>query len=153
MAALATKKAISHLQKVLKVLGEFGGMIETNDPEHWWKLEVNIEPEYDEDRDEVYIGLYSLLNGDIVKDPQFHLMLVKEGDKIIDVEILDYDEFNVLCGGDCFVDENDIFHSSSGRVEKDPYGLRKRFSLFIDGVVNVGPYLTEPKQVTKYTES
>jgi hypothetical protein len=135
----------------MKVLGEFGGMIETNAPEHWWNLGVDIDPEYDENQVEVYIGLYSSLNGDVVKGPQFHLVLIKEEDKVVRIEITDYDGYDSILG-DCYIDENDMYHTYSGRVEKDPYGLRKRFSLFINEVVNEGPYLSEPKQIIKYNE-
>ena len=43
MAKKATKEAISYLQKVFDFLGEFGGTIETKNPENWWKLDLEVE--------------------------------------------------------------------------------------------------------------
>ena len=43
MCIATTKKAAGQLQKILNKLGEFGGVIETDNPGAWWNLDVEIE--------------------------------------------------------------------------------------------------------------
>lgn len=43
MSRYATKEATKQLQKLLDVLGEFGGVIETDDPRSYWSLDLEVE--------------------------------------------------------------------------------------------------------------
>ncbi len=67
-----------------------------------------------------------------------------QGDSIVDIEIHDCMETTIL--GTTMVDEDDMLYGF-GESEKDPYGLKRRFSDFMNNMVNVGPYLDNPKEV------
>ena len=151
MSNMATKKATNELEKVLKVLGPYGGTIKTDAPSTWWNLEATIDPEYDDNQMEVFIGLYSQLNGDIVSDPSFSLILTMEDNNIASIEIMECDEFSPIYR-DCYIDSQNIWHSYSGLAQKDPLGLKKRFSEFMNTIVNLGPYLNESAVITKFME-
>lgn len=43
MGKMATKKAAKQLQQLFDYIGEFGGVIETNKPENWWNLDLEVE--------------------------------------------------------------------------------------------------------------
>lgn len=43
MSKYATKKATEQLQKIFDVLGEFGGVIETDAPRCYWSLDLEVE--------------------------------------------------------------------------------------------------------------
>ena len=146
MSKIATKKATGQLQKIFKYLGEFGGKIETNNPGTWWTLDLEVECVEDAKKN-VCIGVYSSINGDIIFDPMFHLSLTMENEKIMETEILDCEETTMF--GTTVVDGNDMLHGF-GMVEKDPYGLKKRFSNFMENMTVNGPYLTDNKSVEKY---
>lgn len=150
MSKIATKKATKQLQKIFNVLGKFGGVIETNDPGTWWTLDLEVEC-IENDRKDVQIGIYKNLNGDIIYDPIFFLSLkTDDNDKIIEVEIHSCEETTIL--GTTIVDSEDFLHGF-GNVEKDPHGLKRRFSSFMYGMTELGPYLTKPKKVKKYNET
>ena len=146
MSKIATKKATGQLQKIFKYLGECGGRIETKNPGTWWTLDVEVECAEDTKKD-VTIGVYSSVNGDIIFDPVFHLSLTMDNGKIVETEILDCEETTIF--GTTMVDGNDMLHGF-GTVEKDPYGLKKRFSSFMENMTVNGPYLTDNKFVQKY---
>lgn len=146
MAKIATKKATKQLQKIFDFLGEYGGVIETDMPDTWWNLDVEVEHRTD-DRKDITIGVYKSFNGDIVFDPQFQLSLKLKSGKIVETEIKGctlYMFFDI-----CEIDDEDMFYSF-GHKEKDIYGLRRRFSSFMDNMVEFAPYLTNPKKVIKY---
>lgn len=85
-----------------------------------------------------------------VHDSVFHVVAREEDDKIVEVEVLDCKETTVL--GTSTVDGDDMIHGF-GTTEKDPFGLKKRFTNFMDNMTESGPYLTEPKSVKKYTKT
>lgn len=146
MGKIATKKATKELQKIFDFLGEFGGIIETNDPGIWWKMDVEVE-HADKNMKKVLIGVCKTKNGDVIFDPQFKLSLKMEHEKIIETEIIGY--ISQLWTGEFVIDEDDYMHWC-GTKEKDEYGLKRRFSSFMDNMVVNAPYLTNPKTVTKY---
>lgn len=74
----------------------------------------------------------------------------EEEDKIVGVEVLDCKETTVL--GTSTVDGDDMIHGF-GTTEKDSFGLKKRFTSFMDNMTESGPYLTEPKSIKKYTKA
>ena len=43
MSKYATKKATEQLQKIFDVLGEFGGVIETDNPRSYWPFDLEVE--------------------------------------------------------------------------------------------------------------
>ena len=149
MAKIATKKATAQLQKIFNYLGEFGGTIETNQPRTWWTLDLEVESVDGKEKD-IQIGIFSTMNGDVIFDPVFYLTLTVEDGKILEAKIKCCEESTLF--GTTVVDENDMLHGF-GQTEKDPYGLRKRFSNFMENMTKVGPYLTEPKAVTRYEKT
>lgn len=146
MSRYATKEATKQLQKLLDVLGEFGGVIETDDPSSYWSLDLEVE-EIKGNVQNIQIGVFSELNGDIIYDPLFHLSLRCENGKIVETEILDCEETTVF--GTSVVDNEDFIHGF-GLTEKDPYGLQSRFSSFMTNMTERGPYLTNPKEVRRW---
>lgn len=141
------KKATKQLQKIFDFLGEFGGTIETDDPGTWWKLDVEVE-HADENMKNVLIGVCKTKNGDVMFDPQFTLSLKMEHERIIETEIMGYLSQTGL--GDFEIDENDILYWLDVNGKDKKYGLKRRFSSFMDNMVENAPYLTNPKTVTKY---
>lgn len=91
MSKYATKKATKQLQKIFDVLGEFGGVIETDDPRCYWSLDLEVE-EIEGDIKTIQIGVFSDINGDIIYDPLFHLSLRCENGKIMETEIIECEE-------------------------------------------------------------
>lgn len=149
MGKMATKKAAKQLQQLFDFLGEFGGVIETNMPENWWNLDLEVE-QIEGDKKNILVGVYSSVSGDVIYDPVFHVVAREEDDKIAEVEVLDCEETTVL--GTSTVDGDDMIHGF-GTTEKDPFGLKNRFTSFMDNMTGSGPYLTEPKSVKKYTKT
>lgn len=149
MGVLATKKAVAQLQKIFDFLGEYGGVIETNNPENWWTLDLEVESVEDSTKS-VQIGIYTLKNGDATFDPLFHLILTMDKDKITSATIIDCEELSFQ--GVARVGEDDIIRGP-GFQEKDQYGLSTRFSNFMDNMTNNGPYLTNPKSVKHYNKT
>ena len=141
MSKMATKKAVAQLQKVYDFLGENGGQIHTDSPETWWALNLECCEE------DMQIGVFSSVGGDIIFDPVFALRASIEEGKIQEVEICSCEETTLL--GTTYVDGEDMLHGF-GMKEKDPYGLRKRFSSFMENMTKNGPYLTNPKSVKRY---
>lgn len=146
MGKIATKKATEQLQKIYDYLGEYGGIIKTYNPDTWWNLDLEIETE-DERTKEMEIGVYSTINGDLIYDPCFELLVRMDKEKILEVEILNYTSETIL--GTLEICEDDMTYGDYGK-EKDQYGLKRRFSSFMDNMVEEGPYLTNPKSVEKY---
>lgn len=64
----ATKKALLELNRIFDFLGKFGGQVETNDPEEWATLEVEVN-----DLQHISIGMFELVDGDVVLNPSFEL--------------------------------------------------------------------------------
>ena len=56
MSKYATKKATEQLQKVFDVLGEFGGVIETDNPGSYWPFDLEVE-EIEGDIKTIQIGV------------------------------------------------------------------------------------------------
>ena len=148
MRIVSTKKAASQLQKIINKLGENGGIIATDTPETWWNLDVEIENISDNEKN-IMIGLYMNLNDEIMFDPVFDITAIWEKNKITEVIINSCTEETVL--GRTVVDDNNMIHGF-GRVEKDPYGLKKRFCSFMDGITTIGPYLSTGRIIEKYDE-
>ena len=123
MSKYATKKATEQLQKIFDVLGEFGGVIETDDPRYYWSFDLEVE-EIEGDIKTIQIGVFSDVNGDIIYDPLFHLSLRCENGKIMETEIIECEETTLF--GTCIIDNNDLIHGF-GLTENDPYGLQRRF--------------------------
>lgn len=98
----------------------------------------------------IRIGVCSKLNGDIIFDPEFCLTLKINNKKIVEVEIMRYYSQTML--GLFEIDENDILYGMGSKV-KDEYGLKRRFSSFMDNMVENGPYLTKPKNVKRYDKT
>ena len=146
MSKYATKKATKQLQKIFDVLGEFGGVIETDDPRCYWSLDLEVE-EIEGDIKTIQIGVFSDINGDIIYDPLFHLSLRCENGKIMETEIIECEETTLF--GTCIIDNNDLIHGF-GLTENDPYGLQKRFSSFMDNMTERGSYLRNPKEIKRY---
>lgn len=162
MGKMATKKAVDELNKILGFLGDKGGQIETNDPGTWWTLDVDVQ-----NSENIVIGIFEEQNGDLVYDPKFELNVKRDGDRVTEVEIMGYESTTMF--GTLQIDENDMIVDQGDMVgafnamfgtsypsgpsvgeEKDEYGLKKRFSSFMENMVEVGPYLTKPKSVKKY---
>lgn len=141
MSKMATKKAMAQLQKIYDFLGENGGQIHTDSPGTWWALNLECCEE------SMQIGVFTSVDGDIIFDPNFELRVSMENGKISEVEICSCEETTLL--GTTYVDGEDMLHGF-GTTEKDPYGLKKRFSSFMENMAKNGPYLTNPKSVTKY---
>ena len=149
MAKKATKKAVEQLPKIFDFLGEFGGTIETKQPNNWWTLDLEVEEADDVSKD-IMIGACKSLEGDIIYDPKFTLTLKMDGDKIVEAEIHSCINQNVF--GTTEIDSDDMIHGS-GRVEKSPKGLRTMFSGFMDIMTEIGPYLSDQSKVTKYDKT
>ena len=149
MSKYATKKATKQLQKIFDVLGEFGGVIETDDPRCYWSLDLEVE-EIEGDIKTIQIGVFSDINGDIIYDPLFHLSLRCENGKIMEAEIIKCEETTLF--GTCVIDNNDLIHGF-GLTENDPHGLQRRFSSFMDNMTERGPYLTNPKEIKRYRKT
>lgn len=142
MGKMASGKAVEQLQQIYNQLGEFGGIIETKNPENWWSLSLQLN----DDKTKCSVGVFSKLNGDYIYDPGFHLNIKLNDGTITEAEILDCVETTIL--GTTRVDGNDMI-SGFGIVEKDECGLEKRFSNFMNNMTVAGPYLSDPAKVTK----
>lgn len=149
MAKKATKKAIEQLQRIFDLLGEFGGTIETKNPDNWWELDLEVE-QADNTSKDILIGVFKTVNGDVMFDPQFTLTLKMDAGKIVEAEI--HNCINQTLLGTTEIDSEDMLHGF-GSVEKSPKGLRNMFSGFMDNMTEFGPYLTDPKKVTKYDKT
>jgi hypothetical protein len=146
MGKRALKKSVEQLQKLFDFLGEYGGTIETKKPENWWTLDLEVDSVEGEKKN-VIIGVYKIINGDVVFDPKFELTLTVDGDTIKDADII-REESNGLLGSS-YVDENDVYHGLGGDSQANP-GLRTLFEQFMNNMTEVGPYLNDPKDVKKY---
>ena len=149
MGKLATKKATAQLQKLFDFLGKYGGVIQTNEPDTWWNLDLEVETD-NLSRKFITIGVFNLENSDCIFDPQFEVILSMDENKILECEIERCTEQTIF--GTTFVDSSNNLHGF-GNIEKDPYGLTERFSQFMNNMVEIGPYLKEPKEVKKYTKT
>ena len=144
----ATKKAVKQLQKILDAFGktEGGGYIETNNPGTWWTLDVEVNA-MAEGIKKIRIGLRLSFNEDVIFDPLFLLHAKTENDKLNEVYIEEYFSQTLFC---CIIiDGNDTVYGM-GTPMQDEYGLKKRFSRFMDNITVVGPYLTNPKKIKPY---
>lgn len=148
MARKASKEAIVLLQKIFDFLGRYGGTIETDSPSTWWSLYFDADKDdANDNRILSQIGVFKHLNGDIIFDPEFKIVMHMDGERIDDVDIIECAETTVF--GTSVVDDNDNI-SMGGITEKDEIGLVERFSEFMHNMVEVGPYLTNPKKIEKY---
>lgn len=145
MSEIATKKAARQLQKIFDKLGKYGGVIETDDP-YWWNLDVEVE-QIEGNQKDILIGVYKRVRGEIMYDPEYRVTATMDGDKIMEVAI--HNRFDTTIYGTTEVDGNDYFHGF-GVTEKDPYGLRRRFSAFMNNMTGMGPYLRTGKIVEQY---
>ena len=50
------------------------------------------------------------------------------------------------------IDSNNDIHGF-GKVEKGKGALRSKFEEFMNNITEIGPYLTEPKKIKKYTKT
>ncbi len=149
MGKKALRKSVEQLQKLFDFLGEYGGEIETNEPGIWWTLDLEVEEVYDDKKD-ILIGVFTDLNGDIMYDPSVKLTIAVKDGRIEEADILEFSNTTVF--GTSVVDAEGNIHMN-GVTEKAPQGLRGLFEEFMDIIVEVGPYLTKPKNVTKYDKT
>ena len=149
MESIATKKATKQFQKFFDLFGEFGGIIETNNPDNWWEL--SLDPLEDDGTSYTYLfGQHKKHeSGDYIHDNMFDLTIQKEGSKIIKIklnscEILYY-------GTSAVVGDDGILYWYWGNTKEKYYeSLQKMFSEFMETVSIFGPYLSNPKSVTCY---
>lgn len=146
MSKKASKKSIQQLQKVIDFLGSNGGRIEVKDSGTYWNLNVEVIPSGTNEK-LVTIGVYKNFYGDILFDPCFSLTVSTIGDTICNAEITQY--ISCLPTGIFRIESDDIMYSSCCPPEKDMYGLKKRFSSFMNYVTSA-PYLTSPLRLEKY---
>lgn len=149
MGKKALKKSVEQLQQLFDFLGEYGGKIETNNPGNWWTLDLEVESVYDDKKD-IIIGVFKDLNGDIMYDPEVKLTLTMKDGKIEEADIIEFSNTTIF--GTSVVDAEGNIHRN-GVTEKAPKGLRSLFEGFMDNMVEVGPYLKEPKNVIKYDKT
>lgn len=149
MGKIATKEATKQLQQLFDFLGEYGGVIKTSAPDNWWDLDLEVEI-IENSRKQIIIGIFEVVNGDVVYDPKFEVDLFMDDKRIKEVEIKSCEANGLF--GPMFVDTNDILHAM-GSKEKDQLGLVQRFSIFMRNMTEVGPYLKEPKEVRKYNKT
>lgn len=97
------------------------------------------------------IGVCATVNGDLIFDPLFRLNLHMDTDNKIDgAEIFEYESTTVL--GTVWIDLNNDIHGF-GKVEKGKDVLRSKVGEFMTNITEIGPYLTEPKKIKKYTKT
>ena len=149
MGKRALKKSVEQLQQIFDVLGEYGGTIETKKPENWWTLDLEVV-DIDGDKKDIMIGVFKEFNGDIMFDPQIKLTLTMGNGKVVDAEIHEFSNTTIF--GTSVVDADGMLHMN-GMTEKSPQGLRGLFEGFMNNMVEQGPYLKDPKKVTKYTKA
>ena len=149
MKQIATKESTMQLQRLFDVVGQYGGIIYTNDPGTWWPLDIEVES-IEGDKKDVMIGVFSTQAGDVIYDPLFHLSITMDQERFGAVEILNCEETTFF--GTTVVDNEDMIHGF-GMVEKDSIGIKQRFASFMDNMTEVGPYLTNPKSVEKYDKT
>ncbi|MGN0483756.1 MAG: hypothetical protein ACI4HI_09415 [Lachnospiraceae bacterium] len=149
MGKQATKESIAQLQKIYNLIGETGGRIETHDPDSWWTLDMETIYEGDDGEKDIITGIYTRINGDLVYDPQFTLNLKMDQNTILDAQIDRY--FSQTMMGVLEIEGDDKAYWN-GRETKEEDGLQKRFSSFMNTIVEFGPYLTDPKSIEKYEE-
>ena len=149
MGKIATNQSVSHLQKIFDCLGQFGGTIETKNPDNWWTLDLEVES-VDEKSKDIMIGIFESINGDAIFDPQFNLTLKMKGNKIQEAEI--HNCINQTTFGITEVDSDDILYGFWG-PEKSPTSLTDLFEGFMYNMAEDGPYLADPKKITKYDKT
>ena len=145
MEKYATKKAVSQLQKVFNIVGKYGGIIEARNPGTSWILDVEVLDGTESSKD-IIIGIYSIFNGEGMYYSSFALSLSMEEEKIINARITTYESQTSIAR--FVINEDDMLTSRFG-IEKDRYGLRKRFSTFMNTLVDYGPYLNNAKEIKK----
>ena len=153
MARKASKKALLQLQKFFDLLGKYGGTIETKNPGTWWKLTLEVQSMEDHYKD-IIIGVCKWVGddmfGDLLYDPLFSLTLqIDDEGKIIGGEIKNC--INQTNLGTTEIDGDDYIYGCGIKERAFP-GLRKKFSIFMDNIANIGPYLTDPKEIKRYEE-
>lgn len=147
----ATKKSINQLEKFFHMLGDFGGTIKTNNSS-WWDLDLEVENIEDNNK-VIMIGVCTTVNNDLMFDPQFRLSLhmdTNNKNKIDSAEILEYESTTML--GTIWIDSNNDIHGF-GEVEYGKGALRSRFGSFMTNITEIGPYLSNPKKITKYNKT
>lgn len=137
---MASRKATRQLQRVYDYLGRRSGTITTEQPNIWWNLALEKE-DLTDGVSEIRIGVYRKVGNEVLYDPIFYLRAYMDGDRITAVEPRCY--ISEMGFVDIVIDANDRVISSHG--EKDAYGLRKRFSSFMNNMTEVGPYLVSGK--------
>ncbi len=149
MGKKALRKSVEQLQKLFDFLGEYGGVIVTNEPGTWWTLDLEVEEVYDDKKD-ILIGVFKDLNGNIMYDPSVELTITVKDGRIEEADILEFSNTTIF--GTSVVDAEGNIHMN-GVTEKAPQGLSELFEGFMDNIVEVGPYLTKPKNVIKYDKT
>lgn len=145
MARLASKESLERLQKLFDYLGEFGGRIQTNEPDTWWDLYLEVEYiENDNKSITIYMSDLHYTN------PFFRVLLTMKGNTIREGRIQEYQSETIT--GLVTVDGNDVIHGY-GKKEKATNGLKELFDGFLTNVVDVGPYIKEPKKIEKYEKT
>ena len=121
----ATKGSREIFQKFYDVVGDTGGTLSIG---NGWDMTVEV---HDIDGGHKYFatGLFTVLNGDVAFDPIFHMNGRIVNGKITSLDITSYEctlPYVML-----YIDSRDIAHMA-GKKGRDPIGLCKRFSDFIE---------------------
>lgn len=142
-------ETVAQLQRIFDKLGKYGGLIRTNKPKSWWDLDLEVEYEEGNTR-YITIGVFKDINGDVLYDPQFKMAIIMNHENIEAAYLKKCINQTLL--GTTVVDEHDMFYGY-GLVDKSDESLASLFEGFMDNMVEVGPYLTEPKEVIQYNHS
>lgn len=126
----ATKKSVEVLRKVYECLAPCGGEISLVDCKIFAPLDFEIGSTA-ENPTEAVIGFCEFINGDIVYDPQFELLLSISNGVIEDVEVKKY--ISTIALYSIEVDEAGIVYRD-GCVTGEKTSLKKLFSDFIKQV-------------------
>ncbi len=101
----------------------------------------------EEGRKGFQFGLFTVINGDVMFDPLFILSAEVDNGTIRNLDIIGYENTNPYIM--MRIDENDMAYYW-GKKEKDMYGLKRRFSSFLDTVTILTPYLCETSTIKPY---
>lgn len=135
----ASKKSVELLQKFFDILGEYGGVIETNNPGTWWPLELRVKNERGNER-EVHIGVFNDHGYDRFFDPGVNITLTMSENKIS--EAIVHDLYNTTLFGTSVYRPDGMLYLGNQK-EKAESSLDVLFETFMINMAEIGPYLTE----------
>ena len=148
----ATEESVKRFQQIFDELGPFGGIIDSKEPDAWWRLSLIVwEPDEEGVCDAQICNFYEF-KGEMILDPAFKVKINLEGDKIKTLEVYRCVSSSPL--GFMIIDENNntrVRARLDARYDgPDPYGIVPRFDGFMERTVEYGPYLEDPASVMKY---